>query len=100
MKQLLREGGASREFYYSELVTHIISDGPVSASVEGVSGDFNKHTVVHVSFMPLYSYYEKVYFLASDPLLLFSPPYLQSDWVKMSLKCGAQLPYLIVAVLC
>ncbi len=29
VKQVFKEGGASREFYLSELVTHIISDVPV-----------------------------------------------------------------------
>ncbi len=49
VKQLLKEGGASREFYYSELVTHVISDGSISTSTDGIPEDFNRHTVVHVS---------------------------------------------------
>lgn len=48
MKLVLKEGGASREFYHSELVTHIISDSPLSSEEEAIP---LKDVVVHVSFL-------------------------------------------------
>lgn len=38
MKQVLKEGGASREFYMSELVTHVISDYPVDSDTLAFKG--------------------------------------------------------------
>ena len=48
VKQILKRGGASREFYISELVTHVISDEPVSSSDE-TSQDLQKHDHVIVN---------------------------------------------------
>ena len=41
----MRSGGASREFYLSDLVTHIISDSPIEQSTLSL---LNCH-VLHVS---------------------------------------------------
>lgn len=39
VKQILKRGGASREFYISELVTHVISDEPAGGDGEGSAHD-------------------------------------------------------------
>ena len=44
VKQLMRQGGAVREFYMSDLVTHLITDSPLEPSV-AANPDI---TIVHV----------------------------------------------------
>ena len=46
VKQALKKGGASREFYISDLVTHIISDLPVKAETLPLKGQ--DHVIVNV----------------------------------------------------
>lgn len=61
VKQLLRDGGGTREFYVAPLVTHMIAD----QSPDDV-------TLAPVKDAPV--------------------PVVHSDWVRMSSKCGVQLP--------
>ncbi len=49
VKQVFKEGGASREFYLSELVTHIISDVPVDR--EALSLESRDCVIVNVCHM-------------------------------------------------
>lgn len=53
VKQILKEGGASREFYMSELVTHVISDVPVDSDTLAVKGQdhVTDHVTVHVGYI-------------------------------------------------
>ncbi|KAL5459824.1 hypothetical protein EMCRGX_G033205 [Ephydatia muelleri] len=61
IKQLLRDGGGTREFYVAPLVTHVITDDPLGDGI-----------LAPVKDAPV--------------------PVVHSDWVRMSSKCGAQLP--------
>lgn len=115
VKQLMRQGGAVREFYMSDLVTHLITDAPLEPSV-AANPDI---TIVHVCGWHrsscickslLFSFITPPSFsLSLSSQLSFSPSFLlyccllphpspilfpsQSDWVKMSMKCEAMLPY-------
>ncbi len=54
VKQVLKEGGAAREFYISELVTHVIRDEPATKDADGqTQGDdqTGDSVTVHVSYM-------------------------------------------------
>lgn len=44
VKQLLKRGGAVREFYMSDLVTHIITDSPLDPTTT-INPDI---TIIHV----------------------------------------------------
>ena len=46
VKRALKEGGASREFYMGELVTHVVSDMPLDGETLKLTGQ--DHAVVHV----------------------------------------------------
>jgi hypothetical protein len=46
VKRVLKENGASREFYMGELVTHVISDLPLDEETGKQVGQ--DHVVVHV----------------------------------------------------
>lgn len=50
VKQVLKKGGASREFYISELVTHVISDDPV-ANDDPAQDENHNHVTVNVNHM-------------------------------------------------
>lgn len=54
MKQILKEGGASREFYMSELVSHVISDVPVDPEVLSFKGQ--GHVTVNVGHVTYSAY--------------------------------------------
>ena len=55
IKQVLKEGDASREFYMSDLVTHVISDVPVEAE-ESVPISRQECCLVHVSALRAHSF--------------------------------------------
>lgn len=49
VKQLMKEGGGSREFYMSDLVTHVISDVQVEPGTLPAT-EQQEFVTVHVSF--------------------------------------------------
>ena len=77
VKAAMKEGGATREFYLNDIVTHILSDAPIDPNTVSL---LDCH-VLHVSVHTHACYYVNHYF------------FLQPDWALLSLKCGAQLPY-------
>ena len=92
LKNVLVKGGGQREFYPSELVSHVIADSlpPPSLGLSRCTSSILLH--VRPRDIPVC-----VCLCIYNGRLLSHP---QSDWVYMSSKCGVLLPYPITLSVC
>ena len=82
LKNVLVSGGGQREFYPSELVSHVITDTlpPPNLGLSRCTTSIMLHVSIAIK------YYSECMYIVLTYLL-------QSEWVYMSSRCGVILPY-------